>query len=185
MICSISGRVGLLAGHLDIDRHLAPAMDGVAIGEDLALDDDAAALLRAQIRARQEDHGDAELADAGDLALLADIVLEEVLRDLHVDAGAIAGLAIGIDGAAVPHGLQRSDRRFHHLPARLAIDGSDEADTAGIMLLGRIVEALRLETRGVRLPLGGEVLAGRLVRVLHGTIRFEALHYSRYSAAAA
>ena len=39
-----------------------------------------------------------------------DLALEEVLRDLDVDAGAVAGLAVGVDRAAVPDRLQRLDR---------------------------------------------------------------------------
>ena len=39
--------------------------------------------------------------------LPADMLAEEILRDLDVDAGAVAGLAVGVDGAAVPDGLQR------------------------------------------------------------------------------
>src|SRR6201746_192930 len=30
---------------------------------------------------------------------------EEVLRDFDMDAGAVAGLAVGVDGAAMPHRL--------------------------------------------------------------------------------
>ena len=63
-----------------------------------------------------------------------------------MDAGAVAGLAVGVDGAAMPDGLQRGDRRFHHLAARLAVDRGDDADAAGIMLLARVVE-----------PVGGQM----------------------------
>jgi hypothetical protein len=51
-----------------------------------------------------------------------DLVVEERRRDLHVDARAVAGLAIGIDRAPVPDGLQRVDPVFHHLARRLAVD---------------------------------------------------------------
>ena len=45
-----------LTREFDVHRHLAPAIDGMAVGEDLAFDDDAGAFLCAEIRARQEDH---------------------------------------------------------------------------------------------------------------------------------
>src|SRR5690606_13933316 len=62
------GGVGLLADHVDIHRHLAPAEDGVAVAQNLALDDDAAALLRREIGARQEHLANGDAALAGDMA---------------------------------------------------------------------------------------------------------------------
>src|SRR5690349_19031306 len=88
--------VRLLADHADIHRHLAPAVDRVAVVQDLALDDDPAALLLAEVGARQKDLADRELRRADLLAALADEILEEGMRDLHMDAGAVAGLAIRI-----------------------------------------------------------------------------------------
>jgi hypothetical protein len=64
-----------------------------------------------------------------------DLIVEERGRDLHVDARAVAGLAIGIDGAPVPDGLQRVDAVFHHLARRLAVDRHDKTHAAGRMLL--------------------------------------------------
>src|SRR3954468_16253852 len=101
--------VRLLADHADIHRHLAPAIDRVAVVQDLALDDDAAALLLAEIGAGQEDLADRELRRADLLAALADEILEEGMRDLHMDAGAVAGLAVGIDRAAMPDRFQGFD----------------------------------------------------------------------------
>ena len=58
-----------------------------------------------------------------------------------MDAGAVAGLAVGIDRAAVPHRFQRLDPHQHDLAPRLAVDRRDHPDAAGIVLVGRIVEA--------------------------------------------
>src|SRR5690606_8266493 len=87
-------RVGLLADHLDVHRHLAPAENRVAVAENFALDDDAAALLRREIGARQEHHPDGEAFRPGRMTRAADMFAEEILRDLHMDAGAVAGLAV-------------------------------------------------------------------------------------------
>ena len=51
-----------------------------------------------------------------------------------MNARAIARLAIGIDGAPVPDGLQRIDAVFHDLARRLAIDGDHQSNTTRGML---------------------------------------------------
>src|SRR5258708_30133670 len=91
-------RIGLLADDVDVHPHLAPAIDDIAEIEDLGLDDRAAALLPLEIGARQEDHADGELARARLMTGLLDVLAEEILWDLDMDAGAVAGLAVGIDG---------------------------------------------------------------------------------------
>jgi len=60
-----------------------------------------------------------------------------------MDAGAVAGLAVGVDRAAVPDRAQRVDAGLHHLAARLAVDRGDETDAAGVMLEARVVQAVR------------------------------------------
>jgi hypothetical protein len=64
------------------------------------------------------------------------MVAEEVLRDLDVDARAVAGLAVGVDGAAMPHRLQRIDARHHDVAASLAVERHDQADAAGVRSFG-------------------------------------------------
>jgi hypothetical protein len=39
----------------------------------------------------------------------------------------------------VPEGLQGLDRQFDDFAARLAVDGADQADAAGVALGGRII----------------------------------------------
>src|SRR6185437_4527561 len=141
--------VGLLADDVDVDRHLAPAIDGIAPLQDLRLDDGAAALLPVEVGARQEDHADRELPGLGLVAGVTDVGLEEFLRDLDMDAGAVAGLAVGIDRAAVPHRLQGVDGSLDHVAPRLAIKRRDEAYAAGVMLLARVIEPGRRKPRGI------------------------------------
>src|SRR5882757_4153268 len=92
------------------------------------------------------------------------MVAEEVLRDLDVDAGAVAGLAVGIDGAAVPHRLQRIDAGRHHVASALAVERHDQADAAGVLLLGGVVAVGGGELRGAGLVVADEILCG------HGSI---------------
>ena len=150
------GGVGLLADHRGVDRHLTPAVDLIAEIEDLGLDDAAADFLGAEIGLGQKHHADREPAAARHMAGAGDMLLEEPLRNFHVDARAVAGLAVGVDGAPVPHRLERRDSGHHHLAARLAVDGGDQADAAGVMLIGRIVHPMGREKLGVGPPFGDE-----------------------------
>ncbi len=135
-----AGLVGLLADHRDVDRDLAPAQDLVAEAQDLGFDDGAAALLGTEVGPRQEHHADGDPSDLRVFAdRIADVLAEEILRDLDMEARAVAGLAVRVDGATMPHRLQRIDARRHHVAAALAVERHDEADAARIQRLGGIV----------------------------------------------
>ena len=151
--------VGLLADDADVHRHLAPPVDGVAEAQDLGLDDAAAALLGAEVGLGQEDHAHGEAPGKDLVAGALDVLLEEVLGNLQVDAGAVAGLAVGIHGAPVPHRFQRVDAGQNHLAPRLAVDGGDETDATGIVFVGRVVEAGCGQVPSVGPPLPDEPLA--------------------------
>src|SRR6185437_7995523 len=120
-------RIGLLADHVDVDRHLAPAIDGIAEIEDLGLDDGAAALLAVEVGARQEHHADGEPPGARLMAGMAHMLAEEILGYLDMNAGAVAGLAVGVDGAPMPHRFQRVDAGLDDVAARRAVERGDEA----------------------------------------------------------
>ena len=71
--------------------------------------------------------------------MLFDLGAEEILRHLQMDAGAVAGLAVGVDRAAMPDRFQRLDGADDDFAPRLAVDGRDQAHAAGIVfLIGRI-----------------------------------------------
>ncbi len=125
-------RLRLQTDHRHVDRHLTPAVDGVAALDDRALDDRAATLLRAQIGARQEDHAHGEPAGPGLVPRGGDAIVEEPVRQIEVQPGAVPGLAVRVDSAAMPHGLQRIDRGLNDTARRLAVGGRDEADAAGV-----------------------------------------------------
>ncbi len=133
----------LFADDGGVHRHLAPAENAVAKAQDLGLDDGATALLCREVGARQEDHADRNRPPRflGAMGLLQ----EEVLGDRQIDAGAVAGLAVGVDGAAMPDRLQCIDRRDHDIAPGLAIDSRDEPDAASVTLVGGRVHARAFE----------------------------------------
>src|SRR4051794_27229469 len=90
-------------------------------------------------------------ADLGSLAG------EEGVRDLHQNAGAVAGARIGAHRAAMFEIAQYVDRVGDDLMRLLALDVGNEADAAGVLLQAWVVKAL-----GRRTPV---VLARRVERV--------------------
>ena len=76
-------------------------------------------------------------------AQLGALAREELVRDLNQDAGAIAGFRIAAAGAAVRQVDQNLDALDDDVVRLLALDVGDEADAAGIVLLARVVQALR------------------------------------------
>ena len=143
-----------------VGRHLAPGDEP----EPLLLhrlDDDFLDLgLGEVVVARQEEHADGEVAvfrDDADAERL-EVGAEEVVGQLGQDPGAVARAGIGVDGPAVGQGLEGGEGVLEHPVCALAIGPGDEADTAGIVLEGRIVEGRRLEVVGQRRTHREEVL---------------------------
>ena len=66
------------------------------------------------------------------------------MRDLQEYAGAVAGLGIGADGAAVLEVAQDAQAIGNDLVALDVMDIGDEADAAGIMLVARIIKSVCL-----------------------------------------
>ncbi len=146
------GRFGRLHGFAErgvVGRHVAPAEQHQAflldlVGDD-ALDDVAPGGL-----ARHEQRADGVFAGVRQLeADLGRLAHEEGVRDLHQDAGAVAGARIGADGAAMLEIAENADRIGDDLMRLLALDVGDEADAAGILLQAEVVEALGRRTPGV------------------------------------
>ena len=147
--------VGFFADHADVYRDLAPAVDLVAEAEDFGLRDLPAAFLGGEVGFRQEHLADRDLAVLGAFAAAFYRFGEEVLRDLDVDAGAVAGLAVGVHGAAVPEGAERVYAGLHDGAAGFAVQGCDQADAAGIVFLGGRVGVF--ETGYVGVPVSFEI----------------------------
>ncbi len=135
-----AGWLGRLDGFAErgiVGRHVAPAEQHQAfvldlVGDD-ALDDFAPRrLLRHEQRADRVVAGLRQLeADLGGLAR------EERVRDLHQDAGAVAGARVGADGAAMFEVAENVDRVVDDLMRLPALDVGDEADAAGILFEAR------------------------------------------------
>ena len=147
MICSISGRVALAFSpmHRGVDRHLAPAVDVVAEAQDLGLDDGAAAPPGRRGRCA------------------AGRPWPTAMRPGR-GAWPVRWTWSRKKSCGTAHGCRRRRRscrrrrprrdarppsaprcRFHHLAPRLAVDGGDQADAAGVVLgwTGRRAPAAR------------------------------------------
>ena len=134
-------RVGFFAQNLDVHRHVAPTVNIVSHPQDFGFHNRPTDFLRGEIVARQEDlaHGDPQ-PFMRFMPGTADLILEEFDRNLHVNARAVAGLAVGIDRAPVPDRLQRIDPRLDHFARPLAIDVDDKTDATGRMLGFLVIE---------------------------------------------
>ena len=135
-----AGRHCLVAERLRVHRHLPPAIDHMADRQDFLLDNATAAFLRRKVGAWQENHADSQPAAVIVVTGAGDMLDKEVTRDLDMDAGAVAGHAVGIDRAAVPDRLKRLDRRIDDRAGRLAVARRHKADAAGIMLHLRAID---------------------------------------------
>jgi hypothetical protein len=78
-----------------------------------------------------------------------DLLAQERVRDLDQDAGAVARVGLRAGGPAVLEVPECGQCLVDDLVARLAGEGGDEGDTAGVPFGTRVIEALR---RGYRAP---------------------------------
>jgi hypothetical protein len=74
---------------------------------------------------------------------------EERVRDLHVDARAVAGALVAAHAAAVLHVPQGGERLGHHGVVRVSAVAGDEGQAAGVVLVGGISESVRRRPPGV------------------------------------
>jgi len=163
-------RVRLIPKAGDVHWHMPPAVDVVAHAQHFGLDDRAAGFLRAKVGARQEDlaHGQ-QLVAARLVAGAFHLVVEEVDRDLHMDARAVASFAVSVDCATVPNGLQRVDAVLDHFAGLLAVDGHHKAHAAGGMFI--LVAVQRI----LRHPAAFLFLLGHPVLVILGHVEGSSL----------
>ena len=137
------GRLDGLAERGVVARNVAPAEQRHALALDVLGVDVADDLPPVRV-ARHEQVADGVFAGLRQLeAERVGLLGEKCVRDLHQDAGAVAGARVGADRAAVLEIAQDGERVFDQLVRLAALDVGDEADAAGILLQRRVVEALR------------------------------------------
>jgi len=126
-----------------IDGSVAPTEHGETLFADDALDD--AFLLPADVRLDgKESHAHAVLSRGrqGETELGA-LAREELVGDLNQDAGAIAGSGIATASAPVRQVDQNLDAFADDVVRPLALEMRNEANSAGIVLVARVIKALR------------------------------------------
>ena len=101
-----TGCVGFVAQAIDINGNVAPAIDVIAHAQNFGFHDGTAPFLRTEIGTRQEYLTDRDqFVFAGFVTCATNLVIEKRNRDLHMDARAITGFAIGVNRATVPNRL--------------------------------------------------------------------------------
>src|SRR5690606_582172 len=80
---------------------------------------------------------------------------EERVGDLDADADAVAVVRLRARGAPVVEVLQDGQGLPHDVVALASVHGGDHADTAGVVLVQRIVQALTLGAAGGGTAAGG------------------------------
>jgi hypothetical protein len=144
------GGAGNIAQHLVVDRDIAPAEELLAFGADdvgihlfafLALDG----------IARQEDQSGSEFIGAGRQldAQFAALFAEKFFRQLHHDAGAVAGHLVAAAGAAVGQVDEDIQRLVDDIVGFLALEVHHATHAAGVVFKTRIVQPLRLRQPAV------------------------------------
>ncbi len=137
------GRLHRLPERRIVGRHLAPAEERHALALD-HLGIDVADHLPPVGIARHEQGADRVFAGLGQTETEPRRLLgEELVRDLHQDAGTVARARIGADRAAMLEIAEDGERVLDQLVRRPALDVGDEADAARILVEGGIVKALR------------------------------------------
>src|SRR5262245_32609068 len=96
---------------------------------------------------------------------------QELMRDLHENAGAVAGERVGSGGAAMGQVLEDLQPVLDDLAAWPAFEIGDETDAASIALVLRIVESLRGRRRRPRLKRSNPFLPTQCHRHLKPCLR--------------
>ena len=144
-----AGGFGRLDGDAErgvVGRHVAPAEQHQPLVLDL-VGDDALDDVTPRRFLGHEQRADRVIAGLRQLeADLGGLAREEGVRDLHQDAGAVAGARVGADRAAMFEVAQDADRIRDDLMRFLALDVGDEADAAGILFEREVVKTFGRRT---------------------------------------
>ena len=143
--CQTAGRVARAASPraLGSVRHLAPAEDAQTFAREGLVHDRLAGRPGLGLQ-RHEHHGRPVAAGLRQREPeRAARVLEEAVRDLHEDAGSVAGARVGAGGATMQQVVEHLDAALHDGVRGFAAYVTDETDPARVLLVAGIVEALR------------------------------------------
>ena len=131
------------AQHAVVDRHVAPAEQRLPfLGDDLLRAAPRTSGVRRSVRGRKTVPTPYLALRRQREARFGRLGGEKLVRHLHQNAGAVAGQRIAAAGSAVGQVDQNLQARADDLVALLAANVDDKADTAGVVLLGRIVHPL-------------------------------------------
>ena len=149
------------AEHVGVGVDLAPAGDGEVGALHSGVDDRAGA---GGVLGGQEDHAEREAAGFGvgeGAAEPLKVVAVGVPGDFDGDACAVAGVGVGVDGAAVGEADDAHDGLLDELVGADAVDSGDETRAAGVAEALRVIEAGRGSFGGSRHALSVVVLVIR------------------------
>ena len=133
----------LVAEHVHIDRHFAPAKEKDAALLQHLFRDGLGALLLVGVIVRQKEKPHAEIGFLEKaMPELLDLGREKLVGNLRGHARAVARLGIGIHRAAMRQIAERLERIFQHLVRALSADLRDKADAARIMFEVRRIKRL-------------------------------------------
>jgi hypothetical protein len=122
-----------------VHGHVAPAQHALTLLLDGVLQQ-ADGVLAGELVAGQEAHGHAVAPRLGQLE--ARLGAHQLVGQLHEDAGAVARIRVGALGAAVLQVLERPQRTRDHLMGGGRAQARHEGNTASIVLVGRVVQAV-------------------------------------------
>ncbi len=136
--------------------------------------------MRLKLRiARHEHMADGIVAGLGQFdALASHFLAEEAVGKLHQHAGAVAHQRISADGAAMRQVFEHRKAVLDDLMRLHALHVDDEADAAGIVLVARIVQAVRSEAGVGALNFGsGPIFDGWRFRLRGRAVRRRWRHF--------
>lgn len=125
-----------------VDGDVAPAEEGEAFGVYGINDEFAGVDFGVGVAARDEEHAYAEVRvtlEGGD-AFAGKVVIEEWIRDLREQSGAVTGHGVGVNGSAVRKRLECRDGAVDDVVGAFAVELGNEADSTGVVLLVALVE---------------------------------------------
>src|SRR5581483_4580902 len=129
------------------DRHLAPAEEALALLVDHLLEGRDAEVLLEDVLRQEDEAGAVEALLRQVDAQASALAREELVRELHQDAGAVAGPRIAAAGSAVGQVLEDLQALHDDVVRALALHVGEDADAARVVLGRAAVEAFALGLR--------------------------------------